>query len=45
MLDLDSENGTTVNGTELTPGTPHVLHPDDVLMLGRWTRIVVRGHP
>jgi pSer/pThr/pTyr-binding forkhead associated (FHA) protein len=43
VLDLDSANGTSVNGDALTPGTPHVLHGDDVLTLGRWTRIVIRG--
>lgn len=37
--DLDSTNGTFINGQKLAPRTPHVLHNGDELRLGR---LVVR---
>jgi len=45
VLDLASTNGTSVNGTELPPGTPRELEDGDALTIGRWTRIVVRIRP
>lgn len=34
IVDLDSDNGTAINGMVLTPGTPQTLRSGDVLALG-----------
>ena len=34
IVDLDSDNGTGVNGMELVPGVPHPLKSGDVVHLG-----------
>jgi hypothetical protein len=34
VVDLDSDNGTGVNGLALVPGAPHTLRSGDVLALG-----------
>lgn len=34
VVDLDSDNGTAINGMVLTPGTPQTLRSGDVLALG-----------
>lgn len=43
VLDLDSTNGTSVNGDALPPGLRRVLKSGDAITLGRWTRITIRG--
>ena len=35
LEDLDSSNGTLVNGEPLTPNLPHKLHDGDEILLGR----------
>lgn len=35
IVDLDSINGTLINGTELEPQSPHPIRHGDVLQLGR----------
>ena len=35
VIDLDSVNGTTLNGVRLVPGQPAPVAPGDVLVFGR----------
>jgi FHA domain len=42
-LDLDSANGTTINGAPLSPGVPFQISVNDVFVLGGWTRLTVRA--
>jgi pSer/pThr/pTyr-binding forkhead associated (FHA) protein len=41
VLDPGSANGTLLNGTEITIGTPVPLHDGDRINLGAWTSITV----
>jgi FHA domain-containing protein/double zinc ribbon protein len=47
ILDLESANGTFVNGEQILAGVPHPLAPGDVVTMGRWTslRIDPRSTP
>jgi hypothetical protein len=47
ILDLDSANGTFVNGEQILGGVPRALGADDVVTIGRWTRLRIqpRGLP
>jgi predicted component of type VI protein secretion system len=44
VADLDSTNGTTLNGGDVTlqPGRPHRLADGDRIHVGAWTTITVR---
>jgi FHA domain len=42
LRDIDSANGTTLNGMELNPMVDAVLKDGDELTLGHWTRIKVK---
>jgi hypothetical protein len=44
VVDLDSTNGTTVNGsdTPLPPNAPHPLADGDRVHLGAWTTLTIR---
>jgi FHA domain len=44
VIDLDSENGTTHNGADVS-SQPAVLASGDRLDLGAWTTITIRKHP
>jgi hypothetical protein len=39
VLDLDSANGTFVNGDQIVAGIPRVLQVGDAVTMGRWTRL------
>jgi FHA domain/Double zinc ribbon len=39
ILDLDSANGTFVNGEQIVAGVPRVLEIGDAVTIGRWTRL------
>ena len=41
VTDLDSVNGTQVNGRDVPPGDPVRLGPGDHIHLGAWTRITL----
>ena len=41
LEDFGSSNGTTVNGTELKPGTAVTLRAGDRIALGRWTSLTL----
>ena len=43
ILDPGSENGTSVNGSEVTTGVPVPLHDGDQIHLGAWTVITVHA--
>lgn len=43
VVDLESENGTTVNSTEIPPGVPVPLRDGDSIFIGAWTAITVTG--
>lgn len=43
VRDLGSANGTQLNGAELLPGVATPLKDGDVLAVGAWTRITIRG--
>jgi len=43
IRDLGSANGTQLNGAELVPGVTTPLKDGDVLAVGAWTRITIRG--
>jgi hypothetical protein len=47
ILDLDSANGTFVNGEQILGGVPRTLTTGDVVTIGRWTRLRIepRGLP
>jgi len=40
-LDLNSSNGTVINGKEIEPGIETMIKPGDIIDIGRWTRIFV----
>jgi FHA domain len=42
LRDIDSANGTVLNGVELTPMVDSVIQDGDELTLGHWTRILVK---
>jgi pSer/pThr/pTyr-binding forkhead associated (FHA) protein len=39
ILDLDSANGTFVNGEQILAGVPRMLQVGDAVTMGRWTRL------
>jgi hypothetical protein len=39
ILDLESANGTFVNGEQILAGVPRALQVGDVVTMGRWTRL------
>jgi hypothetical protein len=41
IIDLGTENGTLVNGTDIAPGRPVPLHDGDRINLGMWTVITI----
>jgi serine/threonine protein kinase len=41
VIDLDSDNGIQVNGTDIPSGTAVPVHPGDQIHLGAWTRITL----
>ncbi|XP_023894623.2 FHA domain-containing protein At4g14490 [Quercus suber] len=41
IRDLDSSNGTLLNGIELEPNTPHDLSDGDLIAIGEFTSILV----
>jgi hypothetical protein len=41
VIDTGSENGTSVNGTEIAIGDLVVLRPGDVICVGAWTAITI----
>lgn len=41
VIDTGSENGTSVNGTEIAIGDLVVLRPGDVIYVGAWTAITI----
>jgi hypothetical protein len=43
IMDLGSSNGTMLNGVEIIPNTVHVLKKDDVISIGRWTRLTIHS--
>jgi FHA domain len=43
ILDSGSENGTLVNGSEVTTGVPVSLHDGDQIHVGAWTVITVHA--
>ncbi len=43
IMDLDSTNGTAVNGDVLPPNSRRVLKSGDEITIGRWTRMALRG--
>ena len=43
ILDLGSENGTLVNGSEVTTRVPVSLHDGDQIHVGAWTVITVHA--
>lgn len=43
LRDLNSANGTQVNGTEVVPGADVPLRDGDSIAVGAWTRIAVRA--
>jgi hypothetical protein len=47
ILDLESANGTFVNGEQILAGVPHPLAHGDSVTMGRWSRLRIeeRGHP
>lgn len=40
LLDLNSVNGTQINGERLAPEIPYLLHPDDQILLGSLALII-----
>jgi pSer/pThr/pTyr-binding forkhead associated (FHA) protein len=45
LRDLNSANGTQVNGTEVVPGADVPLRDGDSIAIGAWTRLAVRALP
>jgi len=43
ILDPGSENGTLVNGREITAGVRLALHDGDRIHLGAWTVITIQA--
>jgi hypothetical protein len=43
IMDLGSSNGTKLNGVEIIPNTVHILKKDDVITIGRWTRLTIHS--
>lgn len=43
VRDLNSDNGTQVNGSEVVPGADEPLRDGDTIAIGAWTRIAVRA--
>src|SRR5262249_51075154 len=45
LRDLNSANGTQVNGAEVVPGADVPLRDGDSISVGAWTRLAVRALP
>ena len=45
VIDVGSENGTMVNGTEIATEVPVMLRDGDRIHLGAWTKITIRAQP
>jgi hypothetical protein len=45
LLDLAATNGTRLNGEDMPAGGRKSLREGDAILIGRWTRITVRGRP
>jgi FHA domain len=45
LIDLNSSNGTWLNGARLLPHRPHDLHSEGVIQLGRLQLLVMYSHP
>jgi pSer/pThr/pTyr-binding forkhead associated (FHA) protein len=43
LRDLNSANGTQLNGADVLPGADVPLHDGDSIAVGAWTRIAVRA--
>jgi hypothetical protein len=43
IMDLGSSNGTMLNAVEIIPNTVHKLKKDDVIAIGRWTRLTIHS--
>jgi pSer/pThr/pTyr-binding forkhead associated (FHA) protein len=43
LVDLNSTNGTILNGRSLEPGVPAPLTDGDVITIGQWTRLTIQG--
>jgi pSer/pThr/pTyr-binding forkhead associated (FHA) protein len=43
LRDLNSANGTQLNGVEVVPGVDMPLRDGDTIVVGAWTRIAVRA--
>ena len=43
LLDLGTENGTSLNGAVVAPNVPTPLKDGDQIVLGCWTRLTLRG--
>lgn len=41
VIDPGSENGTTVNGNEISPGQPVPLADGDTIGIGAWTAVTI----
>jgi len=42
VLDLNSTNGTKLNGMKLEAGVETLVRPGDELTIGEWTRLIIR---
>jgi predicted component of type VI protein secretion system len=43
VVDLSSSNGLSFNGKLLEPGVQTPIAPGDEIVIGMWTRIVIRA--
>jgi len=43
LVDLNSTNGTTLNGRLIEPGVPTPVTDGDVITIGQWTRLTIQG--
>lgn len=43
IMDLGSSNGTMLNGVDIIPNTVHKLKKDNIISIGRWTRLTIHS--
>ncbi|MBV8652328.1 MAG: FHA domain-containing protein [Alphaproteobacteria bacterium] len=43
LVDLNSSNGTMLNGIEVPAGVPTAVQDGDVILIGRWTRMTLKA--